>query len=144
REISGFFNWGGAAILTVIMIAVAGVVYWLQNFFLKGKNYDSVSGKPNQVKLNNNKLLTIPLSAFSMFVVLVPLLSMLTVLMQSSATTWGKDPLPSGYTLDHYKEIFTGSFGNIQNSIVLYLGALVLSVIVATFVSYFVVSQNST
>ncbi|HLS09856.1 iron ABC transporter permease [Lentibacillus sp.] len=144
REISGFFNWGGAAILTVIMIAVAGVVYWLQNFFLKGKNYDSVSGKPNQVKLNNNKLLTIPLSAFSMFVVLVPLLSMLTVFMQSIATTWGKDPLPSGYTLDHYKEIFTGSLGNIQNSIVLALGALVLSVIVATFVSYFVVRQNST
>src|SRR5699024_328534 len=144
REISGFFNWGGAAILTVIMIAVAGVVYWLQNFFLKGKNYDSVSCKPNQVKLNNNKLLTIPLSAFSMFVVLVPLLSMLTVFMQSIATTWGKDPLPSGYTLDHYKEIFTGSLGNIQNSIVLALGALVLSVIVATFVSYFVVRQNST
>ncbi|MFD1363713.1 ABC transporter permease [Lentibacillus salinarum] len=144
REISGFFNWGGAAILTVIMIAVAGVIYWLQNFFLKGKNYDSVSGKPKQVKLNGNKLLTIPLSAFSIFVVLVPVLSMLTVFLQSIATTWGKDPLPSGYTLDHYKEIFTGSLGNIQNSIVLALGALVLSVIVATFVSYFVVRQNST
>ena len=33
--------------------------------------------------------------------------------------------------------------GNIQNSIMLATGALVLSVIVATFVSYFVVRQNS-
>lgn len=51
--------------------------------------------------------------------------------------------MPNGYTLDHYKTIFTSSLGNIQNSIVLALGALVLSVIIATFVSYFVVRQNS-
>lgn len=144
REISGFFNWGGAAILTVIMIAVAGIVYWLQNFFAKGMNYGAVSGKPKQVKLNDNKLLTIPLFCFSAFVVFVPLLSMLTVFMQSIATTWGKDPLPTGYTLTHYKTIFTSSLGNIQNSIVLALGALLISVIVATSVSYFVVRQNST
>lgn len=144
REISGFFNWGGAAILTVVMIAVAGIVYWLQNFFTKGMNYGSVSGKPKQIKLNDNKLLTIPVFLFSAFVVFVPLLSVLTVFMQSIATTWGKDPLPNGYTLAHYKTIFTSSLGNIQNSIVLALGALVISIIIASAVSYFVVRQNST
>lgn len=144
REISGFFNWGGAAILTVIMIAIAGIVYWLQNFFTKNMNYGSVSGKPKQIKLNNNKALTFPLFLFSAFVVIVPLLSILTVFMQSIATTWGKDPLPNGYTLSHYKTIFTSSLGNIQNSIVLALGALLISVIVASAVSYFVVRQKST
>src|SRR5699024_10666058 len=144
REIAGFFNWGGAAILTVIMIAVAGVIYWLQNFFLKGKNYETVSGKPKQIKLNDNKMLTVPLSIFSGIVVLVPLLAMLTVFIQSIATTWGKDPLPSGYTLEHYKTIFSSSLGNIQNSLILALGAVLLSVIIAVFVSYFVVRQKST
>lgn len=143
REISGFFNWGGAAILTVIMIAVAGFVFWLQNLFSKGKNYDSVSGKPKQIKLNDNKLLSGSLSIFSGLVVLVPLLAMITVFVQSIATTWGKDPLPSGYTLEHYKTIFTSSLGNIQNSIILALGALILSIVIATFVSYFVVRQSS-
>ena len=143
REISGFFNWGGAAILTVIMIAVAGFIFWLQHLFSKGKNYDSVSGKPKQVKLNDNKLLTVSLSVFSGLVVLVPLLAMVTVFIQSIATTWGKDPLPTGYTLAHYKTIFTSSLGNIQNSVVLALGALLLSIVVATFVSYFVVRQKS-
>ena len=143
REISGFFNWGGAAILTVIMIAVAGFIFWLQHLFSKGKNYDSVSGKPKQVKLNDNKLLTVSLSVFSGLVVLVPLLAMATVFIQSIATTWGKDPLPTGYTLAHYKTIFTSSLGNIQNSVVLALGALLLSIVVATFVSYFVVRQKS-
>ncbi|WP_017797903.1 ABC transporter permease [Oceanobacillus kimchii] len=144
REIAGFFNWGGAAILTVIMIAIAAIVYWLQNFFLKGRNYDTVSGKPKQIKLNKNRKVTIPLSIFSGFVVFVPLLAMLTVFLQSIATTWGKDPLPTGYTLDHYKTIFSSSLGNIQNSLILAFGALIISVVVAVFVSYFVVRQKST
>jgi len=144
REISGFFNWGGAAILTVIMIAVAGFVFFLQNYSFKDKNYESVSGKPKQVKLNENKFISGILTIFSGFVVIVPLLAMLTVFMQSIATTWGKDPLPTGYTLEHYKTIFTSSLGNIQNSIILALGALVLSIVIAVFVSYFIVRQNST
>lgn len=144
REIAGFFNWGGAAILTVIMIAVAGVVYWLQNYLLKDKNYDVLSGKPKQVKLNKNKALTIPLTIFSGIVVLIPILAMLTVFLQSIATTWGRDPLPNGYTFDHYRTIFTSSLGNIQNSLVLAGGALILSAVIATFVSYFVVRQRST
>lgn len=144
REISGFFNWGGAAILTVIMIAVAGFAYWLQNFFIKNKNYGSVSGKPKQTKLVDNKLVTVPITIFAGLIILVPVLSILTVFLQSIATTWGKDPLPTGYTLEHYKTIFTSSLGNIQNSIVLAIGALVVSVIVSTFVSYFVVRHKST
>lgn len=143
REISGFFNWGGAAILTVIMIAVAGFVFWLQNSFFKRKDYGAVSGKPKQVRIKDNKWLTVTLSIFSGIVVLVPLLAMLTVFMQSIATTWGVEPLPSGYTLNHYRDIFTNSLGNIQNSIILALGALILSIIIATFISYFVVRQHS-
>ena len=145
REISGYFNWGGAAILTVVMIAVAGFVFWIQNIFFKGKDYGSVSGKPKQVLLNDNRWLSRSLTVFSGFIVLVPLLAMLTVFLQSISTTWGKDPLPSGYTLAHYKSIFTSStsLGNIQNSIILAIGALVLTIIIATFVSYFVVRQKS-
>lgn len=143
REIAGFFNWGGAAILTLIMIAVAGFAYWAQNFFFRGKNYDSVSGKPKQVKLSDNKPLNISLALFAFFVVSIPLFAMASVFMQSIATTWGKDPLPSGYTLNHYKLIFTSSLGNIQNSLILAFGALVLSIIISVFVSYFVVRQNS-
>ncbi|MCG7344107.1 iron ABC transporter permease [Sporosarcina sp. ACRSL] len=143
REISGFFNWGGAAILTVVMVIVASIFLYLQHLFTKGKNYGSVSGKPKQLKLIENKLLNRVLSGYSLFIVLIPLLAMLTVVLQSVATTWGKDLLPSGYTLNHYKTIFSNSMGNIQNSIMLATGALILSVIVATFVSYFVVRQNS-
>lgn len=143
REIAGFFNWGGAAILTVIMVLVAAFFFWLQNLFVKGKNYGTVSGKPKLQKLSENKVLNRTLAAYSGFIVLVPLLALLTVVVESFATTWGKSILPSGFTLKHYKMIFSSSFSNISNSIILALGALVLSVIIATFVSYFVVRQKS-
>lgn len=143
REISGFFNWAGAAILTVIMILVAAFFFWLQHLFIKGKNYGSVSGKPKQQKLNDHKVVTRMLAIYSGIIVLVPMLAMGSIFLQSIATTWGKDPLPNGYTFKHYQTIFTTSFGNIQNSIVLAIGALILSVIIATFISYFVVRQNS-
>ncbi|KZE64068.1 iron ABC transporter permease [Fictibacillus phosphorivorans] len=143
REIAGFFNWGGAAILTVIMVLVAAFFFWLQHLFTKGKNYGSVSGKPKQQKLNDSKGLTRTLSVYSLVLVIIPVLAMISILLQSLATTWGKNPLPNGYTLSHYQTIFSSSMGNIQNSIVLALGALILSVIIATFVSYFVVRQNS-
>ncbi|WP_144460840.1 ABC transporter permease [Siminovitchia fortis] len=143
REMSGFFNWGGAAILTVVMVLVAGFFFWLQHLFTKGRNYGTVSGKPKQQKLSENRPLNWTLSIYSLFVVLIPLLAMMSIAIQSFATTWGKDPLPNGYTLQHYKTIFSTSIGNIQNSIILALGALVLSVIISTFVSYFVVRQKS-
>lgn len=144
REISGFFNWGGAAILTVVMIIVAALFLWLQHLLVKGKNYGSISGKPKQPKLNDNKLANTLLLIFSLIVVLVPFLAIATVFIQSIATTWGADVLPNGYTLNNYKSVFSSSMGSIQNSIILALGALVLSVIISTFVSYFVVRQNST
>lgn len=144
REISGFFNWGGAAILTVVMVIVAAFFFWLQHVFTKGKNYGSVSGKPKQQKLIENKSLTRVLTIYGFLITLIPLFAMLSVALQSFATTWGKDLLPNGYTLQHYKTIFSTSLGNIQNSIILATGALILSVIIATFVSYFVVRQNST
>lgn len=144
REIAGFFNWAGAAILTVIMVLVAAFFFWLQHLFTKGKSYGTVSGKPKKQKINDNKLLTRSLSIYTWAIILIPLLAMLSVLIQSFATTWGVGVLPDGYTLENYKDVFSSSFENIKNSVVLASGALVLSVVIATFVSYFVVRQNST
>lgn len=144
REISGFFNWAGASILTVIMVMVAAIFFWLQRLATKGKDYGTVSGKPKSVKLNANRAVTTSLFVFTSLVVLLPVLTVLSVFMQSIATTWGADLLPRGFTLEHYQTIFTRSTDNIMNSIILAGGALVISVIVATLVSYFVVRQNAT
>ncbi|KMK74907.1 ABC transporter permease [Alkalihalobacillus pseudalcaliphilus] len=143
REISGFFNWAGASILTVVMVIVAAFFFWLQRLVTKGKNYGTLSGKPKQLKQNSNRWVTTSLAIYTGIVVLIPLLAVLSVGVQSFATTWGADLLPRGFTLDHYQMIFSRSTNNIVNSIVLALGALVISVVISTLISYFVVRQNA-
>lgn len=143
REISGFFNWAGASILTVVMVLVAGVFFWIQRKITKKMNYGTLSGKPKAIKLNDNKWVTTGLTIYTGFIISIPLLAVLSVLMQSFATTWGADFLPRGFTLDHYRTIFSRSTSNIMNSIILAIGALGISVVVSTLVSYFVVRQNA-
>lgn len=143
REIAGFYNWAGAAILTVIMVLVAGMLFWLQRLVTKGKDYGTLSGKPKQQRLTDNKWVTTILTIYTGIIVLIPALTIFTVFLQSIATTWGHGALPNGYTLEHYQRIFSRSSTNIWNSIILAIGALVLSAIVATFVSYFVVRRNA-
>lgn len=143
REIAGFFNWAGAAILTVIMVLVAGFFFWLQRLVTKGKDYGTMSGKPKQQKLNDNKLVTRGLAIYTGIVVLIPTLTIVTVFVQSISKTWGHGPLPSGLTFDHYLRVFSVSGNSIWNSIILASGALILSVIIATFVSYFVVRRGA-
>ncbi|WP_257349859.1 ABC transporter permease [Pseudalkalibacillus decolorationis] len=143
REIAGFFNWAGAAILTVIMVVVAAFFFCLQHLFTKGKSYGTVSGKPKKQKIIKNKWLTRTIAGYTCLVVLVLLLAMISVLLQSFATTWGVGVLPDGYTMANYQAVFSSSFENVTNSLILASGALVLSVVIATFVSYFVVRQNA-
>ncbi|MDQ0340589.1 iron(III) transport system permease protein [Caldalkalibacillus uzonensis] len=143
REIAGFFNWAGASILTVIMVLVAGLFFWLQRLVTKGRDYGTLSGKPKQQRLNDNKFVTTILTIYTAIVVLIPLLTLFTVFLQSIATTWGHGMFPNGYTLEHYARIFSRSSTNIWNSIVLASGALIVSVVVATFISYFVVRRNA-
>ncbi|WP_040982378.1 ABC transporter permease [Oceanobacillus jeddahense] len=143
REMAGFFNWGNAAILTIMMVAVAGLVFWAQNRIFKNKNYGSLSGKPKKMKMNENKLVSILLGVFSGFVVLVPFLALITVFLQSIATTWGRGPLPNGYTLAHYQNVFSNTLSNIQNTLILGLGALAIAIVVGVLISYFVVRHKS-
>lgn len=143
REIAGFFNWAGSAVLTVIMLLVAAFFFWLQRLVIKGKEYGTISGKPTKQKLNDHKGVVSVLTIYTFVIMLVPLLAVGSVFLSSIATTWGHHALPDGYTLAHYKTIFSSSSKNIVNSMVLAAGALVLSVVIATFVSYFVVRRGA-
>lgn len=143
REMTGFFNWGGASILSLVMVIVASIFLWLQRLVTKKMDYGVISGKPKGTQLNDNKLVTGILSVFSIIVILVPALGTLSILVQSFATTWGNKILPDGFTLDNYTNIMSSSSENMINSLILATGALLLSVIIVTPLSYFIVRQNS-
>ncbi|MFD1407267.1 ABC transporter permease [Kroppenstedtia eburnea] len=143
REIAGFFNWTGSAILTVVMVGVAAFFFWLQRWVIRGKEYGTISGKPTGSGRVKGKGLNRFLSLYSLLVLLVPLLAVGSIFLSSIATTWGHHALPDGYTLKHYTALFSTSSGNILNSLILAMGALLLSVVIAVFVSWFVVRRGS-
>ncbi|OYD07811.1 ABC transporter permease [Paludifilum halophilum] len=143
REIAGFFNWSGSAILTVVMVLVAAFFFWMQRLVVRGKEYGTISGKPSRVKPVANRGVRTGLTLYTLFVMMVPILAVGSIFLSSIATTWGYQALPNGYTLDHYVTIFSRSSQNILNSLILASGALILSVVIATFVSYFVIRRGS-
>jgi len=143
REMTGFFNWGGSAILSLVMVLVASVFLWLQRIITKKMDYGVISGKPKNSQMNKNKFVTTILSIFSIIIILIPALGALSILVQSFATTWGNTLLPSGFTFDNYTNIISSSSENMINSLLLATGALVLSIIIVIPLAYFIVRQNS-
>lgn len=143
REISGFFNWSASAVITVMMIVVAAFFFWLQRLVTRGKEYGTISGKPARQKIVERKGVVSVLTVYTSIVMLVPVMALGSIFLSSIATNWGHKALPNGYTLDHYVTIFHSSSQNIVNSLILGIGSLILSVMIATFVSYVVVRRGS-
>ena len=141
REMSGYFNWSGAAILSLVLVILAGFFLYLQKFVLRGGHY-GLEGKATRPMITDRKI-TVPLSLYSIVFLLVPIAIILSVAVQSFATTWGLGILPDGYTLDNYRHIMDRSLASIRNSLVLGVGALGISVVVATSTAYFVVRRNA-
>jgi iron(III) transport system permease protein len=143
REMTGFSNWSGSAVLTIVMVVVAGLFFVLQRWVASRGVTGTLSGKPTAPRLTDDRLSNGVLCGYSFLIVLLPTLVLATLILSSIATTWGHSVLPSGYTLAKYRSVFMNSSENIFNTLFLALGTLVLCVILATFVSYFVVRRGS-
>jgi iron(III) transport system permease protein len=143
REMAGFSNWSGSAILTVVMVIVAGLFFWLQRLVVRNKEYGTISGKPKKQKLSDNKGMNRLLAIYTSLVLVIPVLVLVSIIVSSFATTWGHSALPNGFTFANYKDVFGDSSKSIFNSLFLASGALIMSVIIAAFVSYFVVRKGS-
>ncbi|HLR09102.1 MAG TPA: iron ABC transporter permease [Bacillota bacterium] len=144
REMTGFFNWGGASILTVVMIVVAGIFLWLQRLVAGKMSYGVISGRQGVQSLNRDKKVTTLLALYSFIVVFIPFFAGLSILVQSFATTWGDSILPNGFTLSNYENILSTSYESLINTMILAIGALVVSILVTAPLTYFVVRKNAT
>jgi iron(III) transport system permease protein len=143
REIAGFFNWAAASVLVVVMVAVVGAFFWLQRLVLRGRDYGTLTARGTKARELTNPLLCRLLALWTLLVALIPALALLSVVVQSLATTWGADLLPRGWTFGHYERIFRTSSDTIVNSLVLAAGALAIAIVVAATVAYFTVRRSS-
>ncbi|MGO1674151.1 MAG: ABC transporter permease [Canibacter sp.] len=143
REVSGFFNWGGASILVMLMIAIVVIFFMLQRWVVKGRDYSTLTSKGSRIELNDSPILCRILTIYSLIVVLIPTLIILSVGLQSFARRWRDSILPNEWTLRHYKLVLGPGIDNITNTLILSSGALFLTVIFGAFIAYIVRRNNA-
>lgn len=145
RDLSGSTYWGGASMLSTIMIGTILGILALQKYFIEGGGYETMTGKG----VGEGHLLDTPLVrwgglAFCTLVLSVPVIFVAATVLVSVASSWGVEVLPTSYTLSRYTSIATNLFrpdSPLVNSFLLVLPGLCGAMFLALVVSY-VISRS--
>jgi len=144
REMVGYFNWGGAAVIAVMLVLFSAFLLMVQRWMLRNNQSRTVTGKPNDRGLVTDRRICRGLLLYSLAILSIPLAAIYSTVMQSFATSWGAEMLPDGYTLDNYRYVYERSAGAIVNSFLLGGAALVISIVIATVIPYLVTRAGRT
>lgn len=145
RDLSGSTYWGGASMLSTLMIFTILSILALQKYFVEGGGYETMTGKG----VGEGRLLSGPLVrwgalAFCIAVLCVPIIFIAATVLVSLAANWGIEALPTAYTVSRYGEIAQNLLrGNspLINSFLLVIPGLVGAMFLALVVSY-VISRS--
>lgn len=143
REVSGFFNWGGASVLVMVMVAVVVIFYILQRAVVKGRDYSTITSKGARIERESRPGICWSLTIYSLLVALFPTLIIGSVAVQSFAKRWKGSLLPDEWTLRHYKLVLGPGIENITNTLILSLGALAITIVVGGMITYLVQRHNA-
>ena len=144
REMVGYFNWGGAAVIAVLLVLLSACLLLIQRWVLRNNQSRTVTGKPKDQGVVTDPRLCWGLFAYSIAVLAVPLMAIYSTALQSFATSWGAEMLPKGFTLDNYRYVWERSAGAIINSFLLGGAALAISIVIASIIPYLVVRRGRT
>jgi iron(III) transport system permease protein len=142
REMVGYFNWGGAAVIAVLLVLLSALLLLIQRWLLRDSQSGTVTGKPATRGPVSDPWVCWGLLAYSLLVLALPLMAIYTTAMQSFATSWAARMVPEGFTLDNYRYVWERSTGAIVNSFLLGGAALMVSVVLATIISYLVLRRG--
>lgn len=143
REVSGFFNWGGASVLVLVMIVVVVAFYILQRAVVKGRDYSTLTSKGAKIETASNPVLCRVLTVYSLVVAGIPTVIIASVAIQSFAKRWKGSLIPEEWTLRHYSLVLGPGIDNITNTLILSFGALLLTIVLGTFITYLVQRRNA-
>lgn len=147
RDLSGSTYWGGACMLSVLMILTVLGMLGVQKYYLNRTNFEVVGGKGNKnIPRSNNPWLRMSACLFCIVIFAVPLGFVVTTFIVSIAGTWGIEFLPSSYTLSRYAEVWKASWSSdspLANSFMLALPGLFWSLLLATVSAFFIARNNS-
>ena len=142
REMVGYFNWGGAATIAVLLVLLSAMVLIVQRRVLGSTEFRTITGKPASRDLIEDPRVCIPLFLYSLMILVIPMLAIYSTAVQSFAKTWGTGLLPDAFTLENYAYVIVRSTGAVLNSFFLGGAALVISLALSAIIPYLVVRRE--
>ena len=140
RDLSGSTDWGGASMLSTLMVLTILAVLALQKSFAEDGGFETVTGRPaGEPDLVRTPWVCRVCLAACAAILSVPLLFVAATLLVSLSARWGVETLPTAYTLSRYGEILRrmmGADSPLLNSFALVLPALLLTLILALTIAW--------
>ena len=124
-------------VISVMMIAFSVLALWLSARVMHGKDYSTLQKGGNALQRRQlNPVESLLAYTWITFVLLLVLSPHIGVLLLSFASVWSYAPLPDGYTLAHYANVFENSPGMITNTLVYCSLAAGIDVVLGTTIAY--------
>ena len=126
-------------VISVILVAFSLLSLWTSYLATRGRDYASVQkGGGGLMRRDLRPWEKVGAWALILFILALVLSPHFGLLLLSFGTIWSFSVLPDGFTLAHYREVFSTALPYITNTL-LYAGlAALLDVIVATAIAYVV------
>ncbi len=124
-------------VISVMMIAFSVLALWLSARVMHGKDYSTLQKGGNALQRRQlNPVESLLAYTWITFVLLLVLSPHIGVLLLSFASVWSYAPLPDGYTLAHYANVFENSPGMITNTLLYCSLAAGIDVVLGTTIAY--------
>ncbi len=126
-------------VISVILVAFSLLSLWASYLATRGRDYASVQkGGGGLMRRDLRPWEKVGAWALILFILALVLSPHFALLLLSFGTIWSFSVLPDGFTLAHYREVFSTALPYITNTL-LYAGlAALIDVIVATAIAYVV------
>jgi iron(III) transport system permease protein len=136
-QITGMFDLKSGAILSLLLLAPAGLVFYLQEYLVAGRSYVTVTGKASAASIRDSvsqpaKYL---LLAFCLFVCAVILYFYALLFYASIVQAFGAN---ESLTLEHYRVIFTEGLPAIEDTLIIALIGMPLGGLYGIVIGYLV------
>ncbi|MFC6670521.1 ABC transporter permease [Marinobacterium aestuariivivens] len=126
-------------VISVILVLFSVFSLWVSFLAMKGKDYATTQkGGGGLLKRDLSRWERIGCYAVILAILAFVLAPHMALFLLSIGSVWSFSPLPDGFTLAHYAEVFNGALGFITNTL-LYAGlAGLIDVILGTAIAYVV------
>lgn len=140
RTITGMYDMRGGAMMALMLLAPTLLAFLLQKYWLSGKSFVTVTGKPTSGRqLNTDPKVVWPLFGFCLLVAFIVVLFYGTVLVGAFVKIWG---INFSFTLAHFKYVMTLGWQPLKNSATLALLATPVTGLLGMIIAFLVVRKE--